>query len=87
MCPQPKGEIHEDALGCQGGIVYSINMHKGHRKAIFSVNYIITRSDDRRSRGDSGLGLFPVKRVLEKYGFKGSLEYQGGTFSVLISSQ
>lgn len=71
MCPQPKGEIHEDALGCQGGIVYSINMHKGHRKAIFSVNYIITRSDDRRSRGDSGLGLFPVKRVLEEYGFKG----------------
>ena len=40
-----------------------------------------------RTGGGSGLGLFVVKTILDKYGLKGSLSYHDGTFSVLISSR
>ena len=40
-----------------------------------------------RTGGGSGLGLFVVRTILDKYGFKGSLSYRDGTFSVFISSR
>ena len=40
-----------------------------------------------RTGGGSGLGLFVVKTILDKYGLKGRLSYHDGTFSVEISSR
>ncbi len=40
-----------------------------------------------RTGGGSGLGLFVVRTILDKYGLKGRLSYHDGTFSVLISSR
>ena len=40
-----------------------------------------------RTGGGSGLGLFVVRTILDKYGLKGSLSYRDGTFSVFISSR
>lgn len=40
-----------------------------------------------RTGGGSGLGLFVVKTILDRYGLKGSLSYHDGTFSVEISSR
>lgn len=40
-----------------------------------------------RTGGGSGLGLFVVRTILDKYGLKGRLSYYDGTFSVLISSR
>lgn len=40
-----------------------------------------------RTGGGSGLGLFVVKTILDKYGLKGSLSYHDGNFSVEISSR
>lgn len=37
--------------------------------------------------GGSGLGLFVVRTILDKYGIKESLSYHDGTFSVEISSR
>ena len=42
------------------------------------------RGSDSRAGGGSGLGLFVVKTVLDKYGLKGRLEYDQGIFSVII---
>lgn len=42
------------------------------------------KGSDSRSGGGSGLGLFVVKTVLDKYGLKGRLEYEQGIFSVII---
>lgn len=40
-----------------------------------------------RTGGGSGLGLFVVRTILDKYGLKGRLLYHDDTFSVLISSR
>lgn len=40
-----------------------------------------------RTGGGSGLGLFVVRTILDKYGIKESLSYHDGTFSVEISSR
>ncbi len=40
-----------------------------------------------RTGGGSGLGLFVVKTILDKYGLKGSLSYQDDIFSVVINSR
>ena len=40
-----------------------------------------------RTGGGSGLGLFVVRTILDKYGLKGSLSYHDGNFSVEISSR
>ena len=37
-----------------------------------------------RTGGGSGLGLFVVRTILDKYGLKGRLSYHDGTFSVEI---
>lgn len=42
------------------------------------------KGSDSRAGGGSGLGLFVVKTVLDKYGLKGKLEYDQGIFSVII---
>lgn len=45
------------------------------------------KGSSSRTGGGSGLGLFVVKTILDKYGIKGSLLYHDGTFSVTISSR
>lgn len=40
-----------------------------------------------RTGGGSGLGLFVVRTILDKYSLKGRLSYHDGIFSVLISSR